>query len=156
MEVQSKWYDDIAKQISLYKDSLNKKDYKKYKLDLLLRVATRVDSFSSGCGECQMFQSEISGLVEDINYVINMSMSKEKRQSYSKRLNNIVKHLQKQHKLVTEGQYLGIGLALGTAIGVAIGAGSDNVGVGIPIGIGIGIAIGAGLDAKAKKEGKVI
>jgi len=32
----------------------------------------------------------------------------------------------------------------------------DNVGAGIPIGIGIGLAIGTMLDAKAKKEDRVI
>ena len=31
-----------------------------------------------------------------------------------------------------------------------------NIGTGIPIGVGAGIAIGTALDAKAKKEGRVI
>ena len=31
-----------------------------------------------------------------------------------------------------------------------------TIGSGIPIGIGIGVAIGSTLDAKAKKEGRVI
>ena len=31
-----------------------------------------------------------------------------------------------------------------------------NIGAGIPIGVGAGIAIGTALDAKAKKEGRVI
>ena len=29
MEFRSNWYDNIAKEINLYQDSLNKKDYKK-------------------------------------------------------------------------------------------------------------------------------
>ncbi len=154
MEVHSKWYDDIARSINSHKDTLSKKDSKKYKLDLFLRVAKRVDSFSRECGGCQLFQQDITQLTQDLGYLAQWP--KEKHKSYFKAISNITKHLQKQHKLVTEGQYLGIGLAIGTAIGVAIGAGSDNVGVGIPIGVGIGVAIGAGLDAKAKKEGRVI
>ena len=68
----------------------------------------------------------------------------------------MIGHLRKQHKLVTQGYYMGIGVAIGSGIGVALGAVMDTVGSGIPIGIGIGVAIGAALDAKAKKEGKVI
>ncbi len=156
MEAHSDWYGGIAKEIGLYNNTLGKKDFKKYKLALLSRVARRVDDFSATCGECQMFKQDITSLLQEIGYVVGMAMSREKRKSYFRRINIIIKHLQKQHKLVREGQYLGIGLTIGTAIGVAVGAVSDNVGAGIPIGVGIGVAIGAGLDAKAKKEGKVI
>ena len=155
MKVHSDWYNSIGKEISLYKDTLSKKDYKKYKLDLLLRVAKRVADFSSDCGECQMFQQEITKLTQDLGYLVQMP-NKERRKSYFKTINNIIKHLQKYHKLVTEGQNIGIWMALGSGIGVAIGAGMESVAIGIPIGVGIGVAIGAALDAKAKKEGKVI
>ena len=156
MEAHSDWYGRIAKEISLNDNTLSKKDYKKYKLELLSRVARRVDDFSATCGECQMFKQDITGLLQEIGYVVGMTMSKERRKSYFKRLNNIIKHLQKQHKLVTEGYHTGIWMAIGTGIGVAIGAATDNVGIGTPIGVAIGLAIGAGLDAKAKKEGRVI
>ena len=66
MEPGSDWYNRIAKEISQYQYSLNQKEAKKYKLNLLLRVAGRVDSFSPTCGECQAFQSEITGLVQEI------------------------------------------------------------------------------------------
>ena len=154
MEAHSDWYDKIGREINLHKDTLSKKDYKKYKLDLLLRVAKRVDSFSSECGECQLFQQEITSLTQELQNLF--LMSKEQRKSHSKKINKIIKHLQKSHKLVTEGQNIGIWIAIGAGIGVAIGAGLDNVGTGIPIGIGISVAIGAYLDNKAKKEGKVI
>jgi hypothetical protein len=101
-----------------------------------------------------MFKQDITGLLQEIGYVVGMAMSREKRKSYFKRTNIIIKHLQKQHKLVREGYYMGIWTAIGTAIGVAIGAG--YVGVGIPIGVVIGLAIGSYLDRKAKKEGRVI
>ena len=154
MEVQSDWYNRIAKEISLYKDSLSKKDYKKYKLDLLLRVAKRVAGFSSECGECQLFQPEIANLSKELSDLVQMS--KEKRKSYFKMINKIIKHLQKQHKLIAEGQNLGIWIAIGVALGVALGVSLDNIGVGIAIGVAIGVAVGAYLDAKARKEGKVI
>ena len=155
MEVPSDWYDKIVKEISLHKDTLSKKDYKKYKLDLLLRVAKRVDDFSAICGECQMSQPEITSLTQGLGNLLQMP-SKEERKSYFKTINNIIKHLQKQHKLVTKGQYMGIGVAIGAGVGVALGAALDNPGIGPALGTALGVAIGIAMDAKAKKEDRVI
>jgi len=154
MEAHSRWHNDIAKEISLHKDILGKKDAKKYKLDLLLRIAGRVDSFLSRCGECQIFQQDITQLTQDLGYIVQAS--KEKRKSYFKTINHIIKHLQKQHKLVNEGHYIGIGMAIGAGIGTALGAIFENLGIGTGIGTAIGLAIGAYLDKKAKKEGLII
>ena len=154
METHSDWYNKVVKEVNSYKDRLNQKEQKKYKLDLLTRLAGRVDEFSTICGECQYSQQEIAQLTKDLGDLVQTS--KEKRKSYSKRINSITKHLQKEHKLVTEGQYMGMWGGIGTAIGVGIGAGADNVGIGLPIGIAIGVAVGKYLDNKAKKEGRVI
>ena len=158
MEAHSNWYNRIVKEISLHKDSLSKKDAKKYKLDLLLRVAKRVDDFSSYCGECQLFQPEITKLTQDLGYLVQVSKqtSKQERKSYLKTINTIIKHLQKQHKLATEGQKMGMWIGIGVGIGTAIGAALDNPGIGTAIGVAIGVAIGRYMDTKAKEEGKVI
>ncbi len=56
MEVQSDWYDRIAKQISLYKDSLNKKEYAERLQYFLSRIPykllkiLRLQFFSCGHG----------------------------------------------------------------------------------------------------------
>jgi hypothetical protein len=152
MEVYSDWYYGIEKRINYQRDTLSEKDYRKYKLDLLLCLARRVDSFSALCTECQSRKQEITALTNDL---ANLSlMSKEAKKSYFKALGDITKHLQKQHKLVTEGQYIGIGMAIGAGIGAALSAVLE--GGGLPIGIGIGAALGFYLDAKAKREGRVI
>ncbi len=154
MEAHSDWYNRVVQEINLHKNALNKKDYKKYKLDLLLRIAKRVDDFSSICGKCQLFQPEITRLTGDLQ---NISlMSKENRKSYFKTIGNITKHLRKQHKLVTAGHYLGICMSIGTGVGIAIGAALGNPGIGPAIGIALGVAVGSYLDRKAKKEGRVI
>jgi hypothetical protein len=155
MNGKSNWYDGIAKQINQLKDTLSQKDYKKYKLRLLLCVAERIAEFSTECGQCQIFQQDISTLTEDVGNIIQVA-DKDKRKAHLKAINRMIGHLRKQHKLVTEGYYMGIGMLFGTAIGVASGAAMDSVGPGIPIGVGVGVAIGAALDAKAKKEGRVI
>jgi len=158
MEVHSNWYNRTVKEINLYKDTLSKKDAKKYKLDLLLRVAGRVEEFFSICGKCQLSQPEVTRLAGELAYLIQMPRQalKEARKSYHKTLNNIIKHLKKEHKLVTEGYYKGICMAIGPGIGVAIGAALGNPGAATGIGIGIGLAIGSYLDKKAQKEGRVI
>ena len=156
MEAHSNWYNRIVKEINLRQDTLSKKDSKKYKLDLLLRVAKRVDEFSSYCGECQVFQGEITGLVGELGNLVQLPDNKEGRKSYNRTINTMVKHLQKTHKLVSKGQNMGIWMAIGVGIGTAIGAALDNPGIGTPIGIGIGLAIGSYLDKKAEKEGRVI
>ncbi len=81
---------------------------------------------------------------------------KERRKSHIKKIDNIVKHLKKEHKLITEGYYRGMGMIMGPAIGTGIGAASDNTGAGIAIGVAMGLVIGNYLDKKAEKEGRVI
>ena len=151
----SNWYDGIAKQINQLEVTLSEKDYKKYKLKMLLCVAERIAEFSPECGQCQIFQQDISTLTQDVGNIIQVA-DKDKRKAHLKMIDNIIGHLRKRHKLVTEGYYMGIGIAIGAGIGVALGAAMPNIGAGIPIGVGIGIAIGAALDAKAKKGGRVI
>ena len=159
MEVGSQWYNRIASEISQYQTTLNKKDAKKYKLDLLLHIAKRVDDFSISCGECQTFQQEITRLTQELSLLVQMP-NKQGLKSHSKAINNLVNHLKKVHKLVDKGHYLGIGIGIGMAIGAglggALGAALDNPGIGTAVGIVLGIAIGRYLDKKAEREGRVI
>ena len=155
MNNKNKWLDDTRSQINHLKDLLSIKNYKKYKLQYLLCLAERVTEFYDVCGECQIFKQDISDLIV---YVNNLAMQpdRERQKSYFKPIEKITSHFHKQHKLVNEGYYMGIGIAIGSGIGVALGAALEQFGGGIPIGIGIGLAIGAALDAKAKKEGRIL
>jgi hypothetical protein len=155
MSDNSDWYDGIAKQIEELKSTIPEKDYKKFKLNLLLCAAQRVAEFSPGCSQCMSHQQDVATITRDLPNLIRIN-DKEGRKSYHKTLNGIIGHLQKQHKLVTEGYYMSIGIAMGSGFGVAMGTATDNIGIGIPIGVGIGLAIGSALDAKAKKEGRIL
>ncbi len=139
--------------------SLGPKGAKKYKLDLLKRVAKRVDDFSTTCAECEAHKKDISRLVDELNMAIQAPGQRVPKE-FNRTLNNIVEHLKKVHKLVDKGHYMGIGigigLALGAGIGAAIGAATDNPGIGTGVGIALGLAIGAYLDKRAKDEGRVI
>ena len=161
METQSRWYNEIEKQINNTIARLDRKEAGKYKVDLLLCLAERVDSFDDACSQCQTSKQEITELsktLSEFSELISMhaQIPREERKKYYRTINSIIRHLQKGHNLITEGQNLGMWMAIGTAIGVAIGISLDSAGAGIPLGIGIGMAIGALLDWKAKKEGRVI
>jgi hypothetical protein len=159
MEAGSQWYNRIATEIGQYQVTLGPKGFKKYKLDLLLRVAGRVDEFSGTCGECQTLKSEIKRLTQELSLLTQMP-SKQGMKNHTKAINSLVEHLKKAHKMVSKGHYMGIGISLGWviggAIGGALGAAVDNPGIGTAIGIALGIAVGRYLDKKAEREGKVI
>ena len=169
METDNSWHDDIVREIGECREKFNKKDYKKYRLDFLVRAAKRVDGFSEDCNECESLRGEITKLVEGLGSLVEPS--KENRKSHLKAVRIIIKHLEKRHKLICEGEYTAIGISIGAGFGVAmgtmgmvfgvaIGAAMQNVAIGIPIGIGVGssvgLAIGSCMEAKAKKDGKVI
>ena len=159
MQVGSQWYNRIATEIGQYEVTLGQKGAKKYKLDLLLRVAKRIDDFSDICSECQNHQQEINGLVQELNLQIQMP-DKDSLKKYNSAINGLVEHLKKAHKLVEKGHYMGmgigIGMAVGAGLGAAIGAAADNPGIGTGVGIALGVAVGSYLDRKAREEGKVI
>ncbi len=159
MEVGSQWYNKVATEIAQHKITLGEKGAAKYKLDLLLRVAKRVDEFSDICAECQAFKQEITNLVQGLSLLVQMP-SKEASKSHNKSVNVITEHLKKVHKLVEKGHYMGMGIgigwAIGAAIGGALGAAFDNPGAGTGIGLALGVAVGYYLDRKAKQEGKVL
>ncbi len=122
-EIDNNWYNDIVKEIDKHKGRFTRRDYKKYKLDLLLRVAKRVASFSVDCSECQNFQIEIKKHAENLDNLVQSS--KEERKSYSRTIDNAIKHLQERHKLIVEDQNLGIWFIIGLSIGVALGSSLD-------------------------------
>jgi len=155
MNNKSDWLEGTKRQVDLLRGTLSERDYKKFKLRSLICFAERVTEFYVECGQCQIFQKDISALIQDVGNLVQLA-DKERQKSYFKSMDKISNHLQKQHKLVNEGYYMSIGIAIGSGIGVALGAAMDNIGSGIPIGVGIGLAIGAALDAKAKKEGRIL
>ena len=159
MEAGSQWYNRVATEIGQHKISLGEKEAKQYKLDMLRRVAKRVDEFSDICSECQALKQEITSLMQELSLLVQMP-GKEGLKNHIKAVNKLVEHLKKVHKLVDKGHYMGmgvgIGLAIGAGIGAALGSAMDNPGIGTAIGMALGVAIGMYLDRKARQEGRVI
>ncbi len=148
------WFEDVTEEIDRIKKKFSKKEERKYKLELLEKVCKRVDEFSSTCGECYQYKGVISNLLQNLGGIVQLSPTAGR--DHNTKINDIVKHLRKNHKLIASGAYMAIGNGIGVALGVSIGAALGNVGAGIGIGAGLGAAVGAVLEAKAKKERKII
>jgi hypothetical protein len=79
-----------------------------------------------------------------------------------KKAHEVIKLLEKNHKIVTKSYYQNLWMAIGmSAFGVPMGfafsTALDNFAffaIGLPIGMSMGLAIGASMDTKAKKEGR--
>lgn len=82
----------------------------------------------------------------------------------NKAYSRVLKHVEKEMKLVPKNHYQNLGMLFGMALfgiplGTTFGINLGNfafLGMGIPVGMAIGMAVGAGMDAKAKKEGRQI
>jgi len=99
----------------------------------------------------------INNEVDSINSASEETLQKQLRKSQS----TIVKHLEKELKLVSKNHYRNTWLAIGMAtfgvpMGVVFGMSLGNMaylGLGLPLGMVIGMAIGANLDKKALENG---
>jgi len=163
MSKSTDWYDGILDAINNYRDRYGAKAHKKNRLDLLLRLSSRVDGFSNDCSECRQNREEITKLVKNLGDPANST--KEDRKKHSKVLSTITEHLKKHHKLVIEGQYTGSGVGLGISFGsafgvlfgiIAFGDVVEGLIFGPAFGLIIGIIIGTNLEARAKKKDRII
>ncbi|KPU44464.1 hypothetical protein OXPF_19580 [Oxobacter pfennigii] len=149
-------YDKFLHDFTVLKKQLGDKEVKKFNLEFLKRAAVRMNSFSNTCETCEKHMEELAIFVEYLSTKSDF-LEKQDQKEYQRRVNDIVTHLTKAHKLVTEGHYLSIGIALGLCFGLVFGQTLfDNLSLGMPIGMCIGLAMGSGMDADAKKKGLVI
>lgn len=143
-------------EITRLKESIGNQYTKKLQLNLLERIIKRLESYHAECDICEKTLIELK---EQLNLIkVNQGqLSKVEIKEYFRIINNTVAHLQKQHKLVSEGYYMGICMALGVSFGLLFGTILYSVSaIGVSIGMCFGLAIGNGLDADAKKKGKTI
>ena len=154
MQDQNGWFDNITREINRQKDHFSPREYKTYKLDLLIRVSKRLDDHFPDCIVCQNMKREMEIIIGGLDNLVESS--KEEQKNYFYAIDNMIKHLKEKHNLISEGQNLALWLPLGVGIGLPLGIPMGNIALGIPIGLAIGVAIGVSLDAKAKREGRVI
>jgi hypothetical protein len=147
--------ENLNRIVSSLKHKCDNKDEKKLKINLLVRCVKRIIDFSGECNECRNLIIEMEEIIVKLNSSFN-SVDRVIYKDYQSMLKRIVSHMQKNHKLVSDGYYVGMYMSLGIALGLPLGLNFDNIALGIPIGLCIGITIGSAMDADAKKKGKVI
>ena len=135
---------------------VDEKTAAKLELDKCNRIIERLASFENDCELCQ----EYLGKIEDQLITINEkkeSLTKHDIKEHYKVTEEISSHLQKEHKLVPSGYYMGLYMSIGMSFGLLFGLLLfDNVAIGLPLGMVIGMAIGTGKDSEVKKKGSVI
>jgi hypothetical protein len=146
---------DINNQVDRLVEQLDKKAARRYRIDLIKRMAIRMEEFElANCEICVSNQLTLVGLIGSIQQL------KETGGKYDSVQRKAIVTMTEHFKNIYTSHSMAIGIALGAGIGVALGAGVDNlaafIGVGTALGAGVGVAVGAGADAKAVKEGRTI
>lgn len=124
-------------------------------LELFERCVKRIFEFSDSCTECESFVYETNKILKNLE---NSPDEIEKLLLEEHRLNlrKIINHLQKEHKLVKDGQFFELYMPTGIALGLPFGLLMGNLALGFSMGLVIGTALGAAQDANAKKKGQLI
>jgi hypothetical protein len=108
----------------------------------------------------ELTQEIVNSINDGIDQINSVSESeKELRKQIKKTQSDILKLIEKEHKLVTKNHYRNTWFVVGMALGVAFGTSLENkgfIGIGIAIGMAIGMAVGSGMDKKAFEEGRQI
>lgn len=160
MQGNTELKDLLFKRIAAIRGTVTAKEAGGLGLDLTERIVQRLAGFAAECTDCQAclqaLASVLAGLGEEAQTKVSL-------RNYYQAVQESKMHLRKVHKLVPEeqysGEYMSMGVALGLVFGTCLSVVSGEywyLSLGLPIGIGIGYSIGASLDAKAKKEGRVI
>jgi hypothetical protein len=121
-----------------------------------IRLYTKFISVLTDLEAKALTKDQIQSIEKELD-TINFSTSAENRKKHlSKSLTQLIRFLQKNLSLITEGHYVGIGMSLGMCFGVAFGAAFSNVSYGLLFGMLIGLMAGGVIETKAKKEGKLL
>lgn len=154
--MDKKLFDRLIQDLEELSGEIGDKNSKRLNISQLIRIIKRLESFSEDCEECRDKLLVLSRIVEELKNKHGY-LEKQELKKHQQRVNNIISHLQKEHKLVTEGTYLAIYMSIGMSLGLVFGLLLlDNFAMGLPFGVIFGVAIGVTLDENAKKKGLTI
>ena len=138
------------------KNELSEKNAKRLNIHLFERLIKRLESFSENCTECKDYIEAVNVHIEDLINKQNQIETQDIK-AHRQMVSRIISHLQKEHKLVTEGYYAGAYMSMGISFGLIFGLVIfDNMTLWLSVGLCLGLAIGSGKDADAKKKGLII
>jgi uncharacterized membrane protein YccC len=138
------------------KNELSEKNAKRLNINFLERLIKRLESFSDNCMECKEYLEALDTHINDLRDKQNQLDAQDMKE-HRQMVALISSHLEKDHKLLTEGYYTGIYMSMGTCFGLLFGLVIfDDMALWLSIGLCLGLVIGSVKDADAKKKGLTI
>lgn len=89
------WYSEFEKGITQKLKGTKDRDLRFFRIEEFMRIAERVDNFSSTCRECKSFKFEIDKQKDSLSKALK-SPGRERRE-YDKLHSGMSKHMQKVH-----------------------------------------------------------
>lgn len=161
---ESVWFKKIENQIMVQNERLYKKDFKFYHVDTLIKLAKRVDSFSTDCATCKYLKPNIEEISENLYEYLKGDVISRKK--YEKKLDEINDHIRKVHQIFPKQYNLSLYSFLGVAGGLIFGLliafliDKNFVKQGLILGFAFGLIsgriIGKIKDNGLKKEGRFL
>ena len=161
------WLAETENRAAACNQRLSAREQRDFSLELLPRLAKRVDSFSEGCGECRSLQGEINrmSLLVSSQPVLNGNGRRE----YSTALARVTGHLNREHRLVVERHYVKRFVSVAASVGLGLvglgfllvyfGITAVVLTIAIPALLGrmaFGYLLGSFMDRRARNRGVVI
>jgi hypothetical protein len=112
------WYRKLEQAVDEHRESLTEKQWRKYNIDGLLRVANRVRQFSDDCDTCQSYQHALTRLEEEFQ---ELPDSKAQRQYQADQLQEMATHFVNAHQIAPPGYFLRKWLRRGLIAGAVVG-----------------------------------
>ena len=99
---------------------------------------------------------QLRSIEEELDALHLNERTENDKKYFKKKLSQFIKYLKENLSLISEGYYSALGTSLGLSFGVAFGAAFDSISNGLIFGMLFGLIAGRAMDAKAKKEGRVL
>lgn len=149
----SEWYNAATETIEKLKQTLPPRESKEYRLDKLGAIARRIDEFALSDSVCAGYQKTVDEMLAELP---GAPLPYARNKIYICTIGTMTNHLKKAHRLVSEGEYLGLGLVVGLILGMAVGLIIGNTQLAAIAGLVLGLIAGLSLDAQAKRNGRII
>lgn len=148
------WQDQTLAALEKKTEGITEKSRKKYATAYISSAIQKVPVKIQSEEELTEFKRNTEELVASIPEPSVFSIPAEKK--YLAELSGYKGILMKKFKMVPEGYYIAVFLPIGLCIGTSLGVATKNIGLGMPLGMLFGLVLGAAMNAKAKKEGKIL
>ena len=155
------WHRKLVRAVEEHEEDFTDKQWSKYRIDQLLRIAERVRQKSEDCEACRSYQHTITRLEEEFQ---ELPDSKAQRQWQAQKIREMSAHLVEEHDLAPPHyflrRWLKIGLIAGLTLGLVAAALVTRDLLSIPLGLLLGALIGGlygwSQDSRFRREHKLI